>query len=111
MSDEVIRVETLAGDVLGPETLRAIEDIRSRRERINGRRLWAVFMVAGDLETAESIIRGRPVMACLLDAEALRRARRGAPAPAPDAFFRVRDGHLDAISEAGPLRPKSKGRR
>jgi hypothetical protein len=70
---------------------------------IAGRRLWAVFMLARSLEVAESILRGRPVMVRNLESEALRRARRGMPAPDPASYFRVRRGHLDAAAEAGPL--------
>lgn len=68
-----------------------------------GRRLWAVFMLARSLEVAGSILAGRPVMVNTLDAEALRRARRGMPSPSPKTYIRVRHGHLDAITEAGPL--------
>ena len=68
-----------------------------------GRRLWAVFMLARTVGVAESICAGRPVLVRNLDAEALRRALRGTPAPRPDQFFRVRHGHLDALDECGPL--------
>jgi hypothetical protein len=76
-----------------------------------GRRLWALFMLACTPEVAESILVGRPVMAANLDAEALRRARRGMSLPPPDSYIRVRHGHLDAIAEAGPLNPRSRSRR
>ena len=52
-------------------------------ERILGRRLWAVLMLARTVDVAESILAGRPVMARNLDPEALRRALRGATAPSP----------------------------
>jgi hypothetical protein len=79
-------------------------------ELIVGRRLWGVLMLAWTVEVAESILVGRPVMASGLDAEALRRALRGAPLPDPDQYVVVTDEMLDAINEAGPLRPAS-GRR
>jgi hypothetical protein len=62
------------------------------------------MMVARRIDTLESILVGRPVYAKHLDALALRRALRGGALPHPDSWFRVRDGHLDAISEAGRLR-------
>ena len=84
---------------------------REEVELAIGRRLWAAFMLATSIRVMESILVGRPVLAGLLDAEVLRRARRGMPAPAPDSFIRIRVGHLDAVSEAGPLTPKPRGRR
>lgn len=72
-------------------------------ERVGGRRLWAVFMLARSPEVAESIMRGRPVMARGLDAEALRRALRGCPLPNPDEFVPVSHEMLDALNEAGPM--------
>jgi hypothetical protein len=70
------------------------------------RRLWAVLMLAGDLAVCRSILLGRPVLARQLDAEALRRALRGEQFPAPDSYFRVRAGHLDAVAEGGRLDAK-----
>jgi hypothetical protein len=72
-------------------------------ERVVGRRLWTVFMLARTLAVAESILAGRPVMARNLEPEALRRALRGVPVPAPNAYIRIRHGHLDAVAECGPL--------
>jgi hypothetical protein len=66
--------------------------------------LWAAMMLARRVETLDSILRGRPVYAKNLDAVVLRRGLRGGALPRPDSWFRVRDGHLDAISEAGRLR-------
>lgn len=71
------------------------------------RRLWAALMLTSDLEVCRSILLGRPVLARQLDAEALRRALRGEPLPAPDTYFRVRPGHLDAVAEGGPFHPKA----
>jgi hypothetical protein len=79
-------------------------------EARESRRLWAVLMLTSDLEVARSILIGRPVLARQLDAEALRRARRGEPLPPPDSYIRVRDGHLDGVAEAGPMQPKAGGR-
>jgi hypothetical protein len=42
-------------------------------------------------------------MAARLDAEALRRALRGAPLPRPEAFVLVSHEMLDALDEAGPI--------
>ena len=72
-------------------------------QRLVGQRLWAVLMLARTVEVAESIIRGLPVRAGCLDAEALRRARRGGPLPDPEEFVVVTDEMLDALSEAGPI--------
>jgi hypothetical protein len=74
------------------------------------RRLWACLMLTSDLEVCRSILLGRPVLARQLDAEALRRARRGQPLPPPDDYFRVRPGHLDAVAEAGHFEPKESHR-
>jgi hypothetical protein len=79
-------------------------------ELVTGRRLWAAIMLATTIDVCESILAGRPVMAACLDAEALRRARRGMPLPAPESYVRIRHGHLDAIDEAGPFNPTSKRR-
>lgn len=70
------------------------------------RRLWAALMLTSDLEVCRSILLGRPVLAHQLDAQALRRARRGEPLPPPDEYFRVRPGHLDAVAEGGPFETK-----
>jgi hypothetical protein len=82
----------------------------SETDLMIGRRLWSVLMISRSVEVAESILLGRPVMARCLDAEALRRARRGMPLPAPDSYIRIRPAHLDAIDEAGPFSPTSKRR-
>ena len=75
------------------------------------RRLWAAIMLTRDLEVCRSILLGRPVLARQLDAAALRRARRGEPLPDdPESYFRVRHGHLDAVAEAGPFKPKASTR-
>jgi len=74
------------------------------------RRLWAAMMLTPDLEVCRSILRGRPVLAGQLDAEALRRALRGEPLPASSTYFRVRPGHLDAVAEGGPFEPKASNR-
>ena len=67
-------------------------------------------MLTRDNEVCVSILRG-PVVARQLDAEALRRALRGAPLPPADTYVRVRCEHLDALAEAGPLAPKGAKRR
>ena len=74
-----------------------------RPDEVASRRLWAAMMLARRLDTLDSILAGRPVYAKRLDAVVLRRGLRGGPLPNPDSWFRVRAGHLDAISEAGSL--------
>ena len=71
----------------------------ARRSRIE----WAAIMLARDVDTCESILRGRPVLVRRLDGAALRRAMRGRPLPEPDSYLRVRQGHLEAIAEGGPF--------
>jgi len=88
---------------------RAIPEPKEWRDQCEitaSRRLWAAVMLTSDLEVCRSILRGRPVLAHQLDAAALRRALRGEPLPAPDSYFRVRPGHLDAVAEGGPFEPK-----
>ena len=80
-------------------------------ERTASRRLWAAVMLTPDLEVCRSITSGRPVLARELDVEALRRALRGAPLPPPDAYLLVNADMLDAVSEAGPLKPREAKRR
>lgn len=75
-------------------------------EATTSRRLWAAIMLTRDLEVCRSILVGRPVLARQLDAEALRRARRGEALPAPDEYVRIRPGHLDAVAEGGPFNLK-----
>lgn len=62
------------------------------------------MMLARRIDTLESILVGRPVYAKRLDRVVLLRGLRGGALPHPDSWFRVREGHLDAISEAGRLR-------
>ena len=79
-------------------------------EEIAMRRTWAAVMLVSNVEVCRSILSGRPVLARQFDSEALRRALRGEPLPAPDSYFRVRHGHLDAIAEGGPFEPKARRR-
>jgi hypothetical protein len=73
-------------------------------ERVTASRWrWAAFMLARDTHTLESIIAGRPVMAGCLHGEVLRRALRGEILPPADSYIRIRNGHLDAVAEAGRL--------
>ncbi len=76
-----------------------------------GRRLWAAFMLARDVWTCESVVRGLPVIAANLDAEVLRRALRGEPLPPASEFVVVDHQRLDAIAEAGPLTRRKERRR
>jgi hypothetical protein len=65
--------------------------------------MWAATVLARDVLTGESILVGRPVMAGRLDVVVLRRALRGQRLPAADSYIRIRQGHFDAVAEAGPL--------
>jgi hypothetical protein len=73
-------------------------------------RLWAAVMLTPELEICRSILRGLPVIASKLDAEALWRALRGAPLPPPDAYVTVTAEMLDAVAEAGSFKPKARRR-
>jgi hypothetical protein len=68
-------------------------------------RLWAAVMLASSPEVCGSILQGKPVMARLLDREALRRALRGDPPP-PRDFILITPEHLAALDECGPLLPE-----
>ncbi len=76
-------------------------------EVTGARRLWAAVALTRDREVCRSILLGRPVLARQLDAEALRRARRGEPLPSAASYIRIRAGHLDAVAEAGPFNLKA----
>jgi hypothetical protein len=86
--------------------LAALEPVQAARRATEGRRLWAATILSRELEACRSILSGRRVIAAKLDAEALRRARRGAELPAPDSYVAVTAEMLDAIAEAGPLVPR-----
>jgi hypothetical protein len=74
------------------------------------RRIWAAIMLARDVWTCGSVLRGLPVIGANLDGEVLRRALRGDPIPPASEFLLVGDDMLDAIAEAGPLMPKEERR-
>jgi hypothetical protein len=67
-------------------------------------------MLALEIETCESILRGRRVRAGNLEPFVLRRALRGGRLPDPENYISVSAEMLDAVNEAGPL-PTQKGRR
>jgi hypothetical protein len=75
----------------------------SEAERVQSRRFWAAMMLALDVDTCESILRGRPVRAGNLDAFVLRRALRGGRLPDPEDYVEVTTEMLEAVAEAGPL--------
>jgi hypothetical protein len=75
------------------------------------RRLWAVFMLARDLWTCESILRRLPVRAGNLDGLVLRHAFRGAPLPPANDYIDVSHEMLDAIDEPGGFRVVRKAAR
>jgi hypothetical protein len=70
---------------------------------VTERHLWAAGMVALDVDTCASIMRGLRVRAGNLDGFVLRRALRGAPLPDAEDYVEVTPAMLDAIDEAGPL--------
>jgi hypothetical protein len=72
-------------------------------ERVIQSRIWAAVMLATNLAVCRSIIAGRPVLARQLDAEALRRALRGAELPPPESYIQTTDEMLDAVAEGGPF--------
>jgi hypothetical protein len=77
------------------------------------RRIWAALMLARDVSTCCSILRGVPVIAANLDAEVLRRALRGQALPPAPEFVQVDADMLEAIAEAGTLasvKPGAAGR-
>ena len=67
------------------------------------RDVWAAMMVARDVDTCGSILRGLPVRVGNLDRFVLRRALRGGPLPDPEAYVAVTAEMLAAITEAGPM--------
>ena len=74
------------------------------------RRVWSAVMLTSDPEVCSSIMRGLPVLARRLDAEALRRALRGLPFPPPDEYIRVDADMLDALAEGGTFVVKARRR-
>lgn len=78
--------------------------------REQSRAFWAVLQLAHRVEVAESILRGRAVLAGNLDGFWLRHALRGAALPDPQTYIRLTDDMLAAVHEAGPL-PRPAGSR
>ena len=73
---------------------------------------WAAIMLALDVDTCASILRGLRVRAGNLDGIVLRRALRGGELPDPEDYIQVDLAMLEAINEAGPLPAKrQKGRK
>jgi hypothetical protein len=70
----------------------------------SSRRQWAAIMIALDVATCDSILKGRPVRAGNLDGFVLRRALRGGELPDAETYIDVTPEMLDAVNEAGPLR-------
>lgn len=72
---------------------------------------WAAMMLALDVDTCGSILRGLPVRAGNLDGFVLRRALRGGPLPDAEDYIVITKVMVDAVAEAGPLPAKKAGRR
>lgn len=68
------------------------------------------MVLTTDVQVAGSILRGLPVLARQLDAEAFRRALRGAPFPPPEAYLSVTAEMLDAVAEGGFFDTKARAR-
>lgn len=66
-------------------------------------RIWAAMMLALDVDTCTSILRGLPVRAGNLDGFVFRRALRGGELPDAEAYIDMTPEMLDAVDEAGPL--------
>jgi hypothetical protein len=64
------------------------------------------MMLVLDVDTCESILRGRRVRAGNLDGFVLRRALRGGALPDAEDYIDVTPAMLEAVDEAGPLAPK-----
>lgn len=80
--------------------------------RAESRLQWAAMMLALDVDTCASILRGLRVRAGNLDAIVLRRALRGADLPDPNEYIQVDLELLEAVNEAGPLPAvRQKGRK
>ena len=69
------------------------------------------MMLALDVDTCSSILRGLRVRAANLDGVVLRRAVRGGPLSDAEDYIEVTGEMLSAIAEAGPLSPLAKARR
>jgi len=72
---------------------------------------WPAMMVALDVDTCASILRGVRVRAGNLDGVVLRHALRGGELPHPDTYMQIDLGMLEAVNEAGPLPARQKGRK
>jgi hypothetical protein len=66
-------------------------------------RVWPAMMLARDVDTCGSILRGLPVRVGNLDRFVLRRALRGGRLPDPEDYLLVDAKMLAAIDEAGPI--------
>ena len=75
------------------------------------RAVWAAMMLALDVSTCASILRGLRVRAGNLDGFALRRALRGGVLPDPEDYIEVDAAMLAAAHEAGPVPKDKKGGR
>jgi hypothetical protein len=70
---------------------------------VTDRHVWPALMIALDVGTCESILRGLCVRAGNLDGVVLRRALRGEPLPDAENYIGVTASMLEAVDEAGPL--------
>ncbi len=93
-------------NLLGPRLEQRVDELVRERDG----RLWSAVMLARDLPTCRSILRGLPVMVRNLQREPLRRALRGTPPPARE-FIQITLEHLDAVVECGPLHERSRDER
>lgn len=80
-----------------------VVDYELRPRRDYQRLQWAAMMLALDVDTRASILRGLRVRAGNLDGVVLRHALRGAELPHPNEYIQVDLEMLEAVNEAGPL--------
>jgi hypothetical protein len=83
----------------------------AERERQASRRLWAAIMLARDLDTCASVLRGLPVRSGNLDPVVLHHALRGRALPPADTYLPVTAAMLDAIAEVEAALAKQAGGR
>jgi len=69
------------------------------------------MMLALDVDTCASILRGVRVRAGNLDGVVLRHALRGGELPHSGTYLQIDLGMLEAVNEAGPLPARQKGRK
>jgi hypothetical protein len=75
---------------------------------LTDRHVWPALVIALDVGTCSSILRGLRVRAGNLDGVVLRRALRGRRLPSVEDYIEVTASMLEAVDEAGPLQHPGK---